>query len=207
MAPIRMWDRCAAALSFLALLLASEAVAQVAWDAPLFVPPRPPAGTGIYVADTAGGAVGALVGWRSESLGRELGWRVGVADGHRDQDLSGYAGVDLSGPIQRLSNDLPFEVAWVAGGGVSVGDRAVLSIPLGISLGSTVAGSESIRLTPYLAPRITADAIFGGDGENDVFDLGFSLDLGLDMAFQSDWMARLGLTVGDRDAVAFGLVF
>jgi hypothetical protein len=207
MYPIRNYIRRSSVLVAVGLGLATNAAAQVAWDAPFMIPPRPPAGTGIYIADVAGGGFGVLVGWRSAALGRDLGWRVGIAEGHGSEELSGYAGFDVHGPIQRASKDAPFDVAWVAGGGLSVGDAAVLSIPLGVSMGRTLPGRRPVRLTPYFAPRITLDAVFDGNEGSDSLDLGFSVDLGVDLAFQSDWTARLAATIGDRDAVALGFVF
>lgn len=193
-----MRNRVLGILAGLFFFGASGAMAQVVWDSPLLVPPRVSGGVGIFLIDPAGGDLGVMGTWRSGNLGL----RVGLAEDVRD-DLSIFGGVDFTGLITRASNDFPLDVAWVAGAGIGIGDDALLSFPLGISLGRGF-DADGARFTPYATPRVVLDAFFGDDSD---LDLDLAVDFGLDIAFQPGWMIRFGATIGDRDALAIGVVF
>ncbi|HEX7051952.1 MAG TPA: hypothetical protein VF188_17220 [Longimicrobiales bacterium] len=183
--------------------------AQVAWDSPLLLPPRPQGGPGIFLVDPAGGELGVLGMWRSGRAPNSLGFRVGLAEDNTD-DVSVFGGVDVSGTMTRSSRDFPLDISWVAGGGVGVGDDVLLSFPLGITIGHTFIG-DGAQFTPYVIPRVILDAFFGdgpGDDDSDL-DLDAAFDLGVDIGFQRGWVIRFGATfAGDRDdALAIGIVF
>jgi hypothetical protein len=189
-------------LVFLALAMAPEAEAQVAWESPLLVSPETPAGWGVYLTDPyPGNGIGVLSTWRSRS-GPGLGYRLGIAE-DRGDDVSVFAGLDASGMIMTASNEFPFNMAWVLGAGLGVGDDVLLSFPLALTLGRSVE-SDGVWFNPYVSPRVTLDAFFG-DG-NDL-DLGLSVDLGIDMSFDPGWAIRFGGTLGDRSALAIGMSF
>ena len=182
------------------LAVPGGAQAQVAWDSPMLLPPRPPAGFGIFLADVAGGEVGVLGTWRPGNYGL----RLGLAEDGSD-NLAVLGGIDFSGALASASRDLPVNVDWVFGAGASIGNDVMVSIPLGLSAGFSF-GSDGARFTPYITPRVVVDAFFGGAGEN--LDLALGVDLGLDLRFAAlrGAMIRFGATL-DRDAVALGLVF
>ncbi len=187
----------------LLLLPAAPAAAQVAWDAPLLVPPSPRGGWGVYLVDpTPGSGIGFMATWRAQS---NLGFRAGLADGRRNT-LALYGGADLSGRILRNSPDVPFDMDWVAGAGIGIGDAVLLSFPLGLTLGGAL-NADGVIFEPYATPRIVLDAWMGSDRPRDGLRLGAAVDLGVDVLFNPSWAIRFGGTVGDRNALAIGVAF
>jgi len=197
------WVRVAGllTLSLLLLLPSTPVQAQVAWDAPLLVPPAPRTGWGIYLVDPSrGSGIGVLGTWRASS---NLGFRGGLADGRRDT-LAAYGGVDISGSLIRGSSEVPFDMDWVAGAGASVGDAALLSFPLGLTLGGSL-DADGIRFEPYATPRVVLDAWLGSDRPRDGLRLGAAVDLGVDVVLDPRWSFRFAGTLGDRRALAIGV--
>jgi hypothetical protein len=183
------------------LLPAAAAHAQVAWDSPYFVPPGATPGLGLYLVDVEGGGVGVTLTWRPRTAA--YGLRAGIADAPAG-DIGIYGGIDFEGNITQASASMPLDIDWVFGAGLGVADWTRLSIPLGLSLGHTFR-DPSATFKPYITPRIFLDAAFGnGDSEA---DLGFAVDLGLDLTFTRGFLVRFGASLGDRDAVGVGLVF
>jgi hypothetical protein len=134
-----------------------------------------------------------------------MGYRVGLAEAPGD-DLAVLGGVDVSGLLAAHSRDFPLDLIWVSGVGLGVSDGALLTVPLGISVGRVVVG-EGLRVHPYLTPRLVLDAYLGDDARDDL-DLDVVADLGMDLAFQANWMIRLAGTVGGgREAVGIGVAF
>ncbi len=180
--------------------------AQVAWESPMLASPRAPAGLGLYLADVAGGNLGLIGTWRGATAPSGLEFRFGIAEsGPGDGDISGLFGLSLGGMVARESGDMPFDISWVAGAGVGFGDWALITIPLGLSLGHTFSG-DGILITPYVTPRIHLDAALG-DEVGDETDLGLSVDLGFDLTVRRGWVLRFGASLGDHEAFAIGIVF
>lgn len=192
------------AVALLLLLPGQRAAAQAAWDAPWLVPPGPTPGIGIFLSDPYGADLGVVFTWRSPT--GKYGLRGGIAD---NSDVSGFGGIDFSGPITRAHYDFPLDVDWVFGAGLGIGHSVLVSIPLGVNLGHTFRDS-GIAFTPYITPRVVFDALFADNnndrGDNDKTDLNFAADIGLDLRFTRGFVVRFGGTLG-RDAVAVGLVF
>lgn len=182
---------------------AGEAGAQVAWDAPFLTPPQAQSGVGLYLTDPAGGDIGFVGTWRAPGRGN-LGFRLGLANDWRDE-LSVFGGVDISGRLTRASSEFPLDVDWIFGAGLGVGHHALVSFPLGLSVGRSFT-SEGVVFTPYLTPRVALDARMGSGVRSDV-DMNFTVELGLELAFQPNWRIRFGGSFGDREAVALGIVF
>lgn len=193
------WKRVAAVVAAIGLFSVAEAQAQVAWDSPLLTPPRASSGLGLFLTDPSRGDVGVLATWHGSGT---LGYRIGIANDFRG-DLSVFGGIDATGRILRVSDEVPVDLSWVFGAGLGIANNVLVSFPLGVSVGRTFV-ADDVRLTPYLTPRIALDAYFG-DGSD--LDLDFSADLGLDLAFHSSWLIRFGATFGDRSALAIGIVF
>jgi hypothetical protein len=125
--------------------------------------------------------------------------------------LNAFFGLDGSGPLVRRTSDFPFDIDWIAGAGVGLGDQVLISIPFGVTIGAAVS-AESVVFGPYVSPRLVLDAWTGDDrprndrpgrGRNRL-DLELAVDLGLDVAFDPGWTLRFGATLGDRDALAIG---
>jgi hypothetical protein len=66
------------------LAAAGQANAQVVWDSPTLIPPRAPAGTGIYLVDTHRGGLGVLGMTVSPDFPLDLSWFAGVGAGYSD---------------------------------------------------------------------------------------------------------------------------
>lgn len=199
---------CLSILIAAGMSLPSALSAQTAWDAPLLLPPRPQPGLGIFLADMEAGGLGILGTWRSSTY--NYGLRFGISEGSGDEDLAVFGGVDYLGTINTASSDFPLDVDWVFGAGASISDGVRLAAPLGLTVGHSFQ-SEDARFIPYLTPRVILDAFFGnGDSE---LDLGFAVDIGLDVRLMSSGgplagrSIRFGASLGDRDALALGLVF
>jgi hypothetical protein len=185
----------------LVLATASSTAAQIRWDSPFLVPPRPSQGVGIYLVDVAGGGIGALVTWIPTQT--SWGLRVGIADAPRDK-VGIYGGADVSGAITRSNREFPFDMDWVFGIGASFANYTVLSVPVGLTLGHTFTG-QGATFTPYLTPRLVLDALFDAPGDD--VELDFTVDLGFDLRLRSNWLVRFGATLSDRGAIAIGIVF
>lgn len=185
--------------------------AQVAWDSPLLLPPHPPDGLGIYLTDMHRAGLGVMGTWRSPVW--NYGLRFGIADGTGDDDLAVFGGVDYAGPLYRATSEFPIDIDWVTGAGIGIGNGARVSFPLGLSVGHSLQ-AESARFTPYLTPRLVLDGLFGGTRPGgDTARLGLAADIGFDMRITAGGgpllgtTIRFGASVGDRSAIALGLVF
>ena len=182
---------------------ASGLQAQIVWDSPFLVPPRPQPGLGIYLGDVAGpGGVGALVTWQPTPT--SWGFRFGIAEAPGPDDLGVFGGADVSGAITRSSVNMPLDIDWVLGVGLGVASDVVVSVPVGLTFGHTFQG-EGATFTPYATPRVIMDAWFGDRDET--LDLELAVDLGLDLRLSPGWTIRFGGTLGDREAIAIGIVF
>lgn len=194
---------CAGLLVGVAAFLAPSAVAaQVAWDSPMLMPPAAAPGFGIFLLGPAGGDLGVLGTYRAPSW--NFGIRGGIAEESGQDDIAILAGFDFNGALTRSSTEFPLDFDWVLGAGFSVGDDFLLSFPLGLTAGHSFR-AEDVIFTPYGTPRVVLDAFFGDN--DDRVDLDFALDLGLDLRFTPELAVRFGGTIGDRSAVAIGLVF
>lgn len=203
-------------LILVALALPAAAHAQPAWDSPMLMPPGINDGLGVLLMEAAGGGVGALLTWRAPQW--NFGVRAGIVDGNRGDDVGLLTGIDVNGALTRSSNEFPLDIDWVFGAGLGVSDGAVISLPLGLSVGHQFR-SDNASFLPYATPRIVLDAFIGDDdddlddddpprrGRDDDVELGVAIDLGLDLRVTPSFLIRFAATVGDRDAVALGLVF
>ncbi|TVP49926.1 MAG: hypothetical protein EA350_01230 [Gemmatimonadales bacterium] len=183
-------------------VFSAPAQGQVAWESPILVSPSTPAGWGVYLVDPhPGSGIGVLSTFRG-SDGPGVGYRVGLGE-DRSGSLAVSGGVDISGMFLRQSPDFPLDVIWVSGLGVSIGDRALISAPFGVSLGRALE-TDGVWFNPYVAPRVVLDASFGSGSD---LQLGVAVDLGIDVSFEPGWAIRFGGTLGDRSALAIGMSF
>jgi hypothetical protein len=188
------------------LLVPAGAAGQIAWDSPMLLPPNPPDGLGLYLVDVEGGDLGVLGTWRSPA--RSLGLRLGIADGYGN-NLGVYGGFDMVGNLTRSTEEFPIDIDWVFGAGLGIVDGALISIPLGLSLGHAFE-NEGVGFVPYLSPRVVLDACIDCGPyrrSNDDVRLDFAVDLGLDLRVSRSLLVRFGASLGDREAVAIGLGF
>jgi hypothetical protein len=189
----------------LACLAPRPVSAQVAWDAPMLMPPKAPDGFGLFLVDVYGGGLGVLGTWRSPAYG--FGLRGGLADANGN-NIGAFGAVDFNGELTRSTEEFPIDIDWVAGLGIGIVHGALISAPLGLSLGHDFAGND-VGFTPYLTPRVVLDACLDcgrRENSNDL-NLDFAVDIGLDLALTRGLRVRFGATLGDREGVGIGLVF
>lgn len=194
-------------LLLLALLVGagpSALRAQVAWDAPLLVGPGLAPGLSLHLLETSpGGELGGMAGWRAE--GSRLGYRGGISRG-AGGDAAVFGGVDFSGTLIEQTDEFPVEIRWVTGAGFGAGSDFLLSLPLGVSVGRVLEAGEGLSFAPWAAPRLFLDARLGDEGGAEGLDLGFAFDLGADLGLTDALRLRFGASVGDRSALAIGVV-
>lgn len=183
-----------------ALAVAAGAQAQV-WDAPSFMPPRPGDDIGIYLTepDLADFVVQGI--WRQRG-NLNLGVRVGFAD--QGADGAFQAGAETWGALTSAGPDFPVDVTWTLGAGATFGNATVLSIPLGLSIGRTVA-MEPLTLQFYAHPRLALIATAVDNDTRTDFDGLF--DIGADLHLNPAWKVRVGVTLGGVDALGVGLAY
>lgn len=197
---------CMAASWLAFLALAPGARGQVGWDSPMFAPPVNPVGWGVYLVDPSPGrGLGILATWRGQQGPGSLGLRVGIAE-DRTEDLTLFGGVDLSGSLHRASEEFPLHLVWVTGAGLGIGRHALISFPLGVSLGRDF-DAEGVWFNPYLTPRIVLDAWLGQHRRRNALELSLALDFGIDLAVDPSWAMRFGATLGERSAIGLGVSF
>jgi hypothetical protein len=199
---------CTTVLLAAALVLPAGASAQTAWDSPLLLPPRPQPGLGIYLADMHAGGLGVLGAWRSSTW--NYGLRFGLSEGSGDEDVAVFGGVDYTGLINTATSDFPLDVDWLFGAGAGISDGVRFSVPVGLTLGVSFQG-EDARFVPFMTPRVVLDAFFGNDVRGNDLDLDLAVDVGLDLRLMRGPLAgksiRFAASLGDRDALAVGVVF
>jgi len=189
-------------LVLLALTLSPVAAAsQIVWDAPSMIRPGAPSGLSILLLEPyPGNEFGAMVMWRGAPAPSGIGLRVGVAE-DRGGDLAAMFGLDVSGPIANLGGSGDPRVIWWAGAGLGVGEELIASFPAGMVLGWNIQ-SDGVVFSPNIGGHIALDIL---TGRGDDLDLDGSLDLGVDLGFNSGLAVRFGASLGGREALAIGL--
>lgn len=197
--------RCAAVLFACA---AGEARAQLPWESPQMFAPRAPAGFTLAVVDYGldpNPGVGATVIWRRASSHAGFGVRASAAQGIGDR-INVALGVDRAWPLVRATREFPFDLAWTAGAGASLGEYFEAAVPVGVALGTSIA-STRLRLNPYTAARAVLEARTGDAAVGDVVNLGIAIDVGADLFIgrSQSFALRTAVALGDRHAAAIGL--
>lgn len=202
----------AVTVGLVAAVMGAPAQAQTAWDSPMLLPPRPADGFGIFLTDMHNGGIGVLGTWRSPVW--NYGIRAGISEGSAGSDLAIFGGVDYMGPVNTATADIPVDVDWVFGAGISINDGARVSLPVGLTAAHSIQ-AEGARFTPFLTPRVVLDGYFGSENRErgDGLGLGFAVELGLDLRLTAttgpfaDATIRFGASLGDRRAIGIGMVF
>lgn len=175
--------------------------AQVHWEVPSMMRPGAPSGLSLFLVEPhPGDELGAMAYWRNADAPTGLGFRGGIAE-EPGGDAAGFFGVDISGGLNSPSSSGEPQVIWWTGAGLGFGTEVVASFPLGISLG-WVGSDEGVTFMPNLGGHVVLDV---ASGPGDDVDIDGVVDLGIDLGFQSGFMVRFGASIGDRDALAFGV--
>ncbi|MGH7447477.1 MAG: hypothetical protein ACRELT_07940 [Longimicrobiales bacterium] len=180
-------------------------LAAQAWDAPSFFSPRPGEDIGLYVIRPEGGGDLGFAGiWRQEG-NINLGVRAGLAGGG---DLFSV-GAEFYGPLDVLGPQSPLLISWIVGAGGTFNDATWLRIPLGVSVGMNLGSPGSIRVMPYVHPRVAFDLVAFDTpaGEETESEFNLDVDLGADIGLGQQFVLRVGATIGDRDALGAGIAY
>lgn len=198
----------AAALTIL-MLSPSRARAQAPWESPRMLPPDGPGGLGLYYArfsSLPGADHGAAFHWHPPGFPGGLSVRAGAANGAGDR-TAGFGGVDFSAPLVRRSGEMPLDLAWSTGLGVSVGDYVLASLPVGITAGRAWSSGQ-VRIGPYVGAHAVMDYRAGGSAPEEDFEISPSAEVGLDVSFDEARrvVLRAAAALGDRNALVLGVV-
>lgn len=187
-------------------LLAGSAapLAAQAWDTPTFFSPRPGEDLGLYVIRPGGGGDLGFAGiWRTEG-NINLGVRAGLAGGDHFS-----VGSEFHGRLDVLGPQSPLLISWILGAGATFNDVTWLRIPLGVSVGMNLGSPGSIRILPYVHPRLAFDlfAVDTPTGEETESEFNLDVDLGADIDLGQQFVLRVGATIGNQDAIGVGLAY
>ena len=190
------------AITFALLAIAGGAQAQ-AWNSPSFLGPHPTADLGVYVIDGEIGDVGVQGIWRKTGA-MNLGVRLGFVDAG---DGVLQAGLETWGDLV-VSDDaeFPLDVAWTAGIGASINGVSTLSVPAGVSIGQTFEAG-SITMQVYGHPRLVLVAFENPVDDDLELDLEGQFDLGTDLYLSDDVTVRVGVSLGEADALGIGVAW
>lgn len=193
-----------------AFLVPSAIGAQLAPDTPRLLSPHGSAGLGVHFlrAGTLPGDGDAILAtWAMPGLPDGVRLRGGAGRGAADVNAV-FGGVDFQAPLLRATRDLPIDLDWQTGAGVSVGDYVLLTVPVGLT-GGVSWQSGAVWFAPYLTAGIAADLRIGDAAPDREFDVSPALDVGLDLSLDSErrFVLRTAASLGDRQAVSVGLAF
>lgn len=193
-----------------AIALPTGAVAQIAPDTPRLISPHLTAGLGVHwlqAGTLPGDGDGVLVTWSMPGLPDGLRLRGGAGTG-AGGTTAGFGGVDVQSALLRGDGDAAFDLDWQGGFGVSVGEYALVTLPVGIS-GGIAWASGSVWLAPYVTAGLAADLRLGDEAPDEEFEVYPSLDLGMDVALDASRrvVLRAAASLGDRQALSLGLTF
>lgn len=202
----------AAGLS-LALIGASSAraAAQVLPDSPRLtgVLEEPSFGAFFFQPSSLrGDGRGGLVTWAPAGLPASARLRFGAAEQDDDDGgVSGFGGIDVRIPL-KPDEASGVRLAWTTGIGGSYGEWGVISLPIGLVAGA-VWSEGAVTLAPWVGVGVGFDYQFGDEAPDNEFEVRPAADVGLDLAFDEARrvLLRVGLSMGDRSALAVGLAF
>jgi hypothetical protein len=180
----------------LALCVPGPAWAQ--WSAPSFLPPRPGDNIGVYLSSAGNFGIQGI--WR-----QHMNLNLGVRGGYLDSDVHGgvVVAAESWGLLLQAGQGLPVDLSWTAGVGAVFNSGTWMEIPVGVSVGTTVALTP-VTLQLYGHPRL-ALVLTAGDEQEDETELEGLFDLGMDVILAGGLRIRTGLTMGRFDALGVGV--
>lgn len=161
------------------------------------------------LADFDGGSA-LLFQWR-EGLGNQRAQftaDIGLSDG--DGPADGDAAMILGGSfhyqLTRASNDMPFDMVFGAGLGVTMGDDYnFFRIPIGVAIGHRFPLEGKFAITPFVHPRLSIDRVKVGSASDT--DTNIDIDIGGAFEINEQMQVRLAATLGNGDAVGVSFVW
>ena len=186
-------------VSLAILVNAAPSRAQIAFDAPSFMPPRPGDDIGVYLSDI--GDFG-IQGIRRQTGNLNLGLRLGYIDGPGDGAI--VVGAETWDLLIAAGDALPVDVAWTLGAGAAINGGTTLEVPAGLSFGLPV-DLDPIQLQVYAHPRLGL-FVYAAGNDTDL-DLKGLFDIGVDAVLNENFKLRLGATFGGPDALGIGIAY
>ena len=153
------------------------------------------------VALVDAGSTGLVGQWR-QPLSRpktQLTLEAGLLDGTAQILL----GAGVAYQLATVSANLPVDVALTGGLGLSSGGGSTLTIPVGASIGRRFELDGGIAVTPYLHPQLALTRVSVGGSSDSEVDL--NIDLGANEQLKPTMAIRLGISLGESDALALGI--
>ena len=192
----------------LAMLMATNANAQLPWETPQLLGPHAPGGMSMIAASYAtapGDGWAAILNWRAADAPGGLGLHIVAGRGSGDRDAIG-GGIDASAWIAHASSTFPLDLIWTSGIGGAVGRSVQVALPVGFAAGRSV-GSGGVWFNPYAASRVIIEGRFGGNAPREELELQLASELGANLSFDRErrFVVRLAASIGDRSALALGI--
>ena len=204
----RLVARVATAAALVAA--ASTTASAQAWFYPSFQTPRV-AFRDYNFGVVANNGTTALFQWREGiTSNTQLSLDAGLANSDFDDGTKIFVGGQYARELTRSTVDQPLDLMLTAGAGIAIGEGMdVLRVPVGLSVGHRFPLEGSLAITPYVHPRLSIDAGFGGgagvENSTDIaldFDVGASFEVTREIAIR----AAILFSGADRaDNAGFGL--
>jgi hypothetical protein len=202
-----MHKRIAVMLGTALLAWSPAASAQVMWDTPSFLGPRPADDIGVYAfrpeqVGGAGGDWGFLAIWR-QSGNINLGVRAGIGGQSGAREV--LVGAELIQPLALFGPASPLELAGTLGIGATLNSVTALRVPVGITAGFTIPLGTMV-LTPFVHPRLAFDLFaFDVDGQEETeTEFNVPVDLGAELQIGESIILRFGAALDDRTVLGLG---
>lgn len=157
------------------------------------------------VALVDAGSAGLVGQWR-QPLSRpktQLTLEAGLLGSNGGGSSQILLGAGVAYQLATVSADLPVDVALTGGLGLASGGGSTLSIPVGASLGRRFELDGGIAVTPYLHPQLALTRVSVGGFSDSKVDL--NIDLGANVQLKPTMAIRLGISLGESDALALGI--
>ena len=192
-------------LALLAVVALPAALAAQAGFYPAFQPTRVAEREyNFALADFDGGSA-LIFQWR-EGMGNQkmqftADFGLGDTDGPANDDGVLIIGGALNYQMTRASSEMPFDMVFGGGMGVTIGDGySVFRIPVGVAIGHRFPLEGNFAITPFVHPRLSIDRVsFDGGGSDS--DSNIDIDIGGAFEISSQMQIRLSATLGNADAV------
>lgn len=162
------------------------------------------------LVDYSGGSA-LLFQWR-EGLGKprtQFTADFGLADGDGPADDNGslIIGGSFHYQLMNATADLPFDMVFGAGIGVTAGENSsLLRVPFGVAIGHRFPLEGNYAITPFVHPRLSIDRS-KVDGFAAETDSNIDIDLGASFEINPQMQARLAVNFGDSNALGLSFVW
>jgi hypothetical protein len=197
-------------LAVVALALLPLSLAAQAGFYPSFQPTRVAEREYNFALTDFDGGSALLFQWR-EGLGNQrtqFTADLGLADGDGPADGDGAViiGGSLHYQLMRATTDVPFDMVFGAGLGLTAGDNYnYFRVPIGVAIGHRFPLEGKFAITPFVHPRLSIDRVKVGSVSDT--DTNIDIDIGGSFEINEQMQVRLAATLGNGDAVGVSFVW